>query len=156
MAKINPEKGKTVPGGSLVLTASGKLVHVLTLACADLLVAGKLANAGPVPYSASKAAVISMAQTAAYELTGRNIRVNAICPGFIQTDMTRLVFEYAKATGKDARLGHLNPLLRQGLPHEVAELAVWLSSEQASYVNGQALSVDGGLTGSMPYIRARM
>jgi NAD(P)-dependent dehydrogenase (short-subunit alcohol dehydrogenase family) len=97
-----------------------------------------------------------MAQTAAYELTGQNIRVNAICPGLIQTDMTKLAFDYARATGKEHRMGTLNPLLRQGLPHEVAELAVWLSSDESSYVNGQALSVDGGLTGSMPYIRAKM
>lgn len=97
-----------------------------------------------------------MAQTAAYEFAGQNIRVNAICPGLIQTDMTRAAFDIAKAMGKENKIGVLNPMLRQGLPHEVAELAVWLSSEEASYVNGQALSVDGGLTGSMPYIRARL
>lgn len=120
------------------------------------LVAGKAANAGPLPYSASKAAVISIAQNAAYELTGQNIRVNAVCPGLIQTDMTKLVFDYARAAGKEHQIGTLNPLLRQGMPHEVAELAVWLSSDESSYVNGQAFSVDGGLTASMPYIRARM
>lgn len=118
--------------------------------------AGKLANAGPLPYSASKAAVISLAQTSSYELAAQNVRVNAICPGLIQTDMTRLAFDLARAAGKEAVMGVLNPLKRQGLPHEVAELAVWLSGEESSYVNGQALSVDGGLTASMPYIRARL
>ena len=119
-------------------------------------VAGKLANAGPLPYSASKAAVISLAQTAAYEFATQNIRVNAICPGLIQTDMTRLAFDLARAAGKEAVMGVLNPLKRQGLPSEVAELAVWLSGEEASYVNGQGLSVDGGLTASMPYIRSKL
>lgn len=119
-------------------------------------VAGKLANAGPLPYSASKAAVISLAQTASYELSGQNIRVNAICPGLIQSDMTRFAFDMAKAAGKEAIMGVLNPLKRQGVPHEVAELAVWLSSEESSYVNGQGISVDGGLTGSMPYIRSKL
>lgn len=70
--------------------------------------------------------------------------------------MTRLAFDLARSAGKEAVMGVLNPLKRQGLPHEVAELAVWLSSEEASYVNGQGLSVDGGLTGSMPYIRSKL
>ena len=98
-------------------------------------VAGLFANAGPIPYSASKAAVRSMAQTASYELTGQNVRVNAICPGLIQvslylsllpdclafcthhlqTDMTKLMFEIAKMTGKESKMGALNPLMRQGL-----------------------------------------
>ena len=118
--------------------------------------AGLKANAGPVAYSASKAAVISLAQTSAYELTGQNIRVNAICPGLIQTDMTHSAFEIAKQKGKEDKIGVLNPLLRQGLATEVAHMALFLASDESSYVNGQALPVDGGLTGSMPYARSRL
>jgi NAD(P)-dependent dehydrogenase (short-subunit alcohol dehydrogenase family) len=88
LSKICPEKGKHTPGGSLVLTASSKNAedaHSVKL----ILVAGLKSNAGPMPYSASKAAVVSMAQTASYELAGRNIRVNAICPGLIQVGLVR-------------------------------------------------------------------
>ena len=101
MSKLCPERGKTIPGGSIILTAS---------------VAGKAANAGPIPYSASKAAVISLAQTCAAALTGQNVRVNAICPGLIETDMPRAIFMAAEARGKGGEVGKLNPLLRQGLP----------------------------------------
>lgn len=81
-----------------------------------------------MPYSASKAAVVSLAQTTAYELVGTNIRVNAICPGLIETDMTRAAFGLARATGKVGKIGVLNPTLRQGLGFEVANLALWLAS----------------------------
>ena len=92
-----------------------------------------------------------MALTASYELTGQNIRVNAVCPGLIQTDMTRWMFDLAKAVGKEDRMGSLNPLLRQGLGHEVGQLATFLASDESSYVNGQAIAVDGGLTAGVPY-----
>ncbi|ORY33403.1 hypothetical protein BCR39DRAFT_519852 [Naematelia encephala] len=141
LTRLCPEKGKTIPGGSLILTAS---------------VAGIKANAGPIPYSASKAAVISMAQTAAYELAGQNIRVNAICPGLIQTDMTKAAFGLAKMAGKESKMGVLNPLIRQGLGEEVAQVVLFLASDNASYVNGQAIPVDGGLSSSHPYVRAKM
>ncbi|AAW45589.1 hypothetical protein CNBH3520 [Cryptococcus deneoformans B-3501A] len=141
MAKLCPEKGKSIPGGSIVLTAS---------------IAGLKANAGPIPYSASKAAVISMAQTAAYALTGLNIRVNAVCPGLIETDMTKPMFDFARASGNDSKIGQLNPTLRQGIGHEVAQAALFLVSDESSYVNGQALPVDGGLSASVPYVRSKI
>ncbi|WVO21159.1 uncharacterized protein IAS62_002465 [Cryptococcus decagattii] len=141
MAKLCPEKGKSIPGGSIVLTAS---------------IAGLKANAGPIPYSASKAAVISMAQTAAYALTGLNIRVNAVCPGLIETDMTKPLFDFVRANGHDSKIGQLNPTLRQGIGHEVAQLALFLVSDESSYVNGQALAVDGGLSASVPYVRSKI
>ncbi|OWZ67385.1 hypothetical protein AYX15_01530 [Cryptococcus neoformans] len=141
MAKLCPKKGKFVPGGSLVLTAS---------------IAGLKANAGPIPYSASKAAVISMAQTAAYALTGLNIRINAVCPGLIETNMTKPMFDFARASGNDSKIGQLNPTLRQGIGHEVAQAALFLVSDESSYVNGQALPVDGGLSASVPYVRSKL
>jgi NAD(P)-dependent dehydrogenase (short-subunit alcohol dehydrogenase family) len=126
--------------GSIVCTAS---------------VAGLKANAGGHPYSASKAGVISLVQTAANSFWGTGVRINAICPGLIETGMTKPVFEYARARGTADKLGQLNPLLRYGLPHEIAYAALFLASDEASYVNGQALPVDGGLTASMPFKRRR-
>lgn len=122
--------------GSIVLTAS---------------VAGLRANAGGSPYSASKAGVISLAQTAAYSLSGTGVRVNAICPGLIETGMTKPIFEYARARGSADRIGQINPLRRAGQPEEIAAAALFLASDESSYVNGQAFAVDGGLSSSHPY-----
>ncbi|WVR00191.1 hypothetical protein IAU59_007333 [Kwoniella sp. CBS 9459] len=138
MKKTCPEKGKHVSGGSIILTAS---------------IAGLKSNAGPIPYSASKAAVISMAQTSSYDLTGTNIRVNALCPGLIQTDMTKGLFELAEMVGKSNKMGSLNPAQRQGIGMEVAQAALFLASDDSSYINGQAIPVDGGLTAGIPYAK---
>lgn len=118
-------------------------------------VAGLRANAGGHPYSASKAGVISLVQTTANSLTGTGVRINAICPGLIETGMTKPVFEYARARGTADRLGQLNPLLRYGLPGEIANMALFLASDDASYVNGQAIPVDGGLSSTLPFKRRR-
>jgi NAD(P)-dependent dehydrogenase (short-subunit alcohol dehydrogenase family) len=127
--------------GSIVLTAS---------------VAGLRANAGGHPYSASKAGVISLAQTAAnYTLFGTGVRVNAICPGLIETGMTRPIFERARAKGTDGKIGQLNPLNRAGGPEEIAAMALFLASDESSYVNGQAFAVDGGLSSTHPFAGPR-
>ncbi|MCW5751643.1 MAG: SDR family oxidoreductase [Alphaproteobacteria bacterium] len=126
--------------GSIVCTAS---------------VAGLRANAGGTPYSASKAGVISLVQTAANALYGTGVRVNAICPGLIETGMTRPIFEAARARGSEAKIGQLNPLARYGLPEEIANMALFLASDEASYVNGQAFPVDGGLSSTLPFVRSR-
>jgi NAD(P)-dependent dehydrogenase (short-subunit alcohol dehydrogenase family) len=123
-------------GGSIICTAS---------------VAGLRAGAGGPAYSASKAGVINLVRVAATQLAGANIRVNAICPGLIETGMTRPVYEWARAAGKEDRIGHLNPLKRGGVPDEIAAAALFLASDDASYVNGHALVVDGGLSISHPY-----
>ncbi len=123
-------------GGSIVLTAS---------------VAGLRASAGGSAYAASKAGVISLAQTAAHALTGTGVRVNAICPGLIETGMTRPIFEQARARGTDGKIGQLNPLRRAGAPEEIAAMALFLASNESSYVNGQAFPVDGGLSASHPF-----
>jgi len=124
--------------GSIVLTAS---------------VAGLRANAGAAAYSASKAGVISLAQTTANALLGTGVRVNAICPGLIETGMTRPMFEAAREAGKSGKIGQLNPLQRAGAPEEIAAMALFLASDEASYVNGQAFPVDGGLSSTLPFTR---
>jgi len=123
-------------GGSIVLTAS---------------VAGLRASAGGSAYASSKAGVISLAQTAAHALTGTGVRVNAICPGLIETGMTKPMFDHARAKGTDGKIGQLNPLKRAGVPEEIAAMALFLASDESSYVNGQAFAVDGGLSSSHPF-----
>jgi NAD(P)-dependent dehydrogenase (short-subunit alcohol dehydrogenase family) len=122
--------------GSIVCTAS---------------VAGLKSGASGHPYGASKAGVISLVQTTAYSLSGTGVRINAVCPGLIETGMTKPIFDNAKSRGTDGKIGQLNPLKRAGQPHELAAMGLFLASDEASYVNGQAIPVDGGLTASMPY-----
>ncbi|MEQ9497409.1 MAG: SDR family NAD(P)-dependent oxidoreductase [Deltaproteobacteria bacterium] len=128
-------------GGSIVCTSS---------------VAGLRAGAGPSPYSASKAAVINFVQTAAVQLSGSGVRVNAVCPGLVETGMTRPLFDYARAAEKMDKIGQLNPTRRAGQPEEIASVVAFLASDDASYVNGQAIVVDGGLSSSHPFIRGQL
>ena len=121
--------------GSIICTAS---------------VAGIRSGAGGIPYSASKAGVINLVQTSANVLYGTGVRVNAICPGLIETGMTAPIYASARQRGTDDRIGQLNPLKRGGEPREIAQAALFLASDDASYVNGQALAVDGGLSSSHP------
>jgi NAD(P)-dependent dehydrogenase (short-subunit alcohol dehydrogenase family) len=118
-------------------------------------VAGLRANAGGVDYSASKAGVISIAQTVAYQLYGTGVRINAICPGLIETGMTKPAFDRAKERGTEERIGQINPAKRHGQPREIGEMACFLLSDRASYVNGQAIPVDGGLSASHPWVFPR-
>ena len=126
--------------GSIICTAS---------------VAGLRSGAGCMPYSASKSGVISLVQTAANELAGTGVRINAICPGLVESGMTRPIFEQARARGSERRIGQLNPLRRAGAPGEIAQMALFLASDAASYVNGQAFAVDGGLSSSLPVVLHR-
>ena len=123
-------------GGSMLCTAS---------------VAGLRAGAGGPAYSASKAALINFVKVAATQLAGSNVRVNAICPGLIETGMTAPLYEWARESGKESRIGRLNPMRRGGQPEEIASVALFLASDAASYVNGQAIAVDGGLSASHPF-----
>ncbi|KAJ2986006.1 hypothetical protein NUW58_g2762 [Xylaria curta] len=139
MMKTSPEK--TSASGSIIGTAS---------------VAGLRSNAGPAPYSASKAAVVSLAQSISYQLAGTGIRINSICPGLIETGMTAPTFESARARGTEGKIGQLNPLKRAGVADEVARVVLFLGSDEASYVNGQAWAVDGGLSAGHPFVRGKM
>lgn len=115
-------------------------------------VAGLRSGAGGIPYSASKAGVINLVMTSANRLAGSGVRVNAICPGLTETGMTAPMFEGARARGTEGRLGQLNPLRRGAQADEAAAAALFLLSDDASYVNGQALAVDGGLSSSHPTV----
>lgn len=132
---------KPAPSGSIIATAS---------------VAGLRSNAGGTPYSASKATVISMAQTIAFQLAGTGVRINALCPGLIETGMTAVVFEAARARGTTKKIGQLNPLKRGGHADEIARVALFLGSDEASYVNGQAWAVDGGLSAGHPFVPGKL
>jgi len=103
-------------------------------------VVGIIGNAGQANYSAAKAGVIGFTKTVAKELAGRGITVNAIAPGFIETDMTAVVPEKAK----DAMLQSI-PVKRAGKPEDVANAVLFLASDMASYITGQVLNVDGGM-----------
>jgi NAD(P)-dependent dehydrogenase (short-subunit alcohol dehydrogenase family) len=116
-------------------------------------VAGVRSGAGGAAYSASKAGVINLVTTAAQQLSGSNVRVNAVCPGLIETGMTQRAFDYAREKGVEEKVGRLNPLRRAGVPEEIARVAAFLASDEASYVNGQAWVVDGGLSSSHPVTR---
>ncbi|QUO31046.1 3-oxoacyl-[acyl-carrier-protein] reductase [Faecalicatena sp. Marseille-Q4148] len=103
-------------------------------------VVGIAGNAGQVNYAASKAGVIGMTKSAAKELAGRGITVNAVAPGFIETEMTSVLSEKVQEQAKNQiPLGHF------GTPEDVASAVVFLASEQAKYITGQVLQVDGGM-----------
>ena len=132
---------KPFPSGSVIFTSS---------------VAGIRANAGSVAYSASKAAIVSLAQTTAYQLLGVGVRVNALCPGLIETGMTQPLFDLARERGVAGKIGQLNPLGRAAVADEVARVALFLASDESSYVNGQAWAVCGGLSASHPWVPGRV
>jgi meso-butanediol dehydrogenase/(S,S)-butanediol dehydrogenase/diacetyl reductase len=112
-------------------------------------VAGIRSGAGGNAYSASKAALINFTQTAACDLGAYNVRVNAVCPGLIETGMTKRFFDDARAKGREDKLGSRCELKRYGRPEEVATVILFLASDEASYITGQALPVDGGNTASL-------
>ncbi|MDP1736850.1 MAG: SDR family NAD(P)-dependent oxidoreductase [Caulobacter sp.] len=136
-ARVMVPRGK----GSIICTAS---------------VAGIRSGAGGMPYSASKAGVISIVQTGANQMAGSGVRINAVCPGLTETGMTQIVFDRARERGTEGKIGQLNPLRRGAVPEEIARVALFLASDDASYVNGQAIAVDGGLSSSHPVVPGKM
>lgn len=112
---------------------SGKIINISS-------VSGIIGNAGQTNYSAAKAGIIGLTKAVAKELAPRNINVNAVAPGFIQTDMTDALPDGVKEKVSDAI-----PLKKMGQPKDIAKMVSFLASSQGDYVTGQVFKVDGGI-----------
>ncbi|WMW65426.1 3-oxoacyl-[acyl-carrier-protein] reductase [Nitratidesulfovibrio liaohensis] len=111
----------------------GRIVNITS-------VVGQMGNAGQVNYSAAKAGLIGMTKSAAKELAGRNVTVNAVAPGFIETDMTAKLTDEVRAAYIEAI-----PLRRLGQPKDIADAVAFLASDKAGYITGQVIAVNGGM-----------
>ena len=112
---------------------SGKIVNIAS-------VVGQMGNVGQANYAASKAGIIGLTKTAAKELAGRGVNVNAVAPGFIDTEMTKRLPEEVKTKLKEAI-----PLGRLGTPEDVASAVLFLASDDSNYITGQVINVNGGM-----------
>ena len=117
----------------MIKQRSGKIINISS-------VVGLMGNAGQINYSAAKAGIIGMTKSAAKELSGRGITVNAVAPGFITTEMTDSIQQNIK----EGMLAAI-PLKRYGTPEDIADAVCFLASESASYITGHVLCVDGGM-----------
>ncbi len=118
---------------SFLKQRSGKIINISS-------VSGVMGNAGQANYSASKAGLIGLTKSVARELASRGICVNAVAPGFIETDMTEKMPESAK----QAALGMI-PLGKMGKPEDIAQVVAFLADESGDYITGQVICVDGGM-----------
>lgn len=117
----------------MIKQRSGKIINIASII-------GMIGNAGQANYSASKAGIIALTKTAAKELASRNINVNAVAPGFIQTEMTAKLPDDLKEKMKEAI-----PLNKFGTPEDVAQVCLFLALEDSGYITGQTIVVDGGM-----------
>jgi NAD(P)-dependent dehydrogenase (short-subunit alcohol dehydrogenase family) len=142
-------------GSFLAIKHAGK--HMAAQGSGSIVISSSAAslraNAGDAAYSASKAGINNLVAVAANELGGTGVRVNAVLPGLIRTEATQVFFDAAKASGNEHKLGKVNPLRRVGESHEIAALVAFLASDDGSFVNGQCISADGGLSSSHPFGR---
>ncbi len=113
---------------------SGKIINISS-------VAGVIGNIGQANYAASKAGLIGLTKAVAKEFAGRNINVNCVAPGFVETEMTNLLSDIQKLA-----LLNMIPLKRGSKPEEIAGTVAFLASEKANYITGQVICVDGGMT----------
>jgi 3-oxoacyl-[acyl-carrier protein] reductase len=120
-------------GRDMIRKRSGSIINMSS-------VVGIHGNGGQANYAASKAGLIALTKSLARETASRNVRVNAIAPGFIESDMTAAMSEAAKTATLD-----LIPLKRTGRGEDIAEAALFFASDSSSYITGQVLSVDGGM-----------
>ena len=129
-------------GTFLVTKAVSK--YMMKKRCGSIInlssVVGVAGNSGQSNYSASKAGIIGFTKSIAKELASRNIRANAVAPGFIETDMTNVLKDDIKES-----IGNQIPLKRMGTAREVAEVIYFLGTEKSSYITGQVINVDGGM-----------
>jgi 3-oxoacyl-[acyl-carrier protein] reductase len=117
----------------LLESKHGRIINITSIV-------GQMGNIGQVNYAASKAGLIGMTKSLARELASNNITVNAIAPGFIETDMVKLIPDKVK----EKVLAQI-PMRRFGLPEEIAEAVVYLASDDASYITGHILNINGGM-----------
>lgn len=117
----------------MIKQRSGRIINVSSIV-------GQMGNAGQANYSASKSGLIGLTKSLARELSGRNILVNAVAPGFINTRMTEAIPEEAKT-----KLMEAIPLKRFGQPKDVAQAILFLAGDESSYITGQVLAVNGGM-----------
>lgn len=117
----------------MIKQKQGKIINISSIV-------GIYGNAGQVNYAASKAGIIGFTKSLAKELGSRGITVNAVAPGFIETDMTTLLLE------KNSDIASKIPMKRLGRPQDVANLVTFLASEKADYITGQLIAIDGGMT----------
>jgi NAD(P)-dependent dehydrogenase (short-subunit alcohol dehydrogenase family) len=108
------------------------------------------ARGGTEAYSAAKAAINNLTMNAACIYAGRNVRVNAILPGLTETGLTQPMFDWARREGKEDRIGRLTPMQRPGFVEDMAGTVAFLASDDAAYVDGQLLAVDGGISATHP------
>ena len=116
-----------------MMKKGGRIINIAS-------VSGMMGNVGQANYSAAKAGVIGLTKTVAKELATRNVTVNAIAPGFIATQMTEVLSDAAKETALSGI-----PMKKMGRPEDIANAAVFLASDMASYITGEVLRVDGGM-----------
>jgi 3-oxoacyl-[acyl-carrier protein] reductase len=123
-----------VIGRAMMRQKGGKIVNISS-------VVGRIGNVGQANYSASKAGMIGLTKSAAKEFAPRNINVNAIAPGFVETEMTAVLSEEQKAA-----FLNVIPLRRGCKPQEIAGVVTFLASHKADYITGQVIGIDGGMT----------